>query len=308
MGQDVDGLKTVLFPAARGDLVAEHRFLAEIVHEGREHKLRIGGIPNRPTRKTPRNRNHVVLGIAAFRAQGMEFHHLAAVILVESVRDSRQGRRDDRIRHSIEVAAVRRERPYVNPSGSHGLPVVEIVEHGGMSRGGQQHILEVAKNVGADGIALVAPDQHMDQVIRLGDVLIQVHIEVVEPEIHQHFFQLPVGIQRAKNFGLFQILAHDLPGYLLEISLAAQFGKGGHNLHREQVGHRGALFRVKIREQRGELLLIAVPSNGHLVGTQKIFQARIAPPVFLLGFLLALLPCFLSFLLVLRCVLQHIWI
>ena len=41
MRQDVDHLKAILLAAARRDLVAEHGLLAEIVHEGREHELRI---------------------------------------------------------------------------------------------------------------------------------------------------------------------------------------------------------------------------------------------------------------------------
>ena len=42
MRQNVDHLEAVLLAAARGDFVAQHGLLAEIVHERREHEFRVG--------------------------------------------------------------------------------------------------------------------------------------------------------------------------------------------------------------------------------------------------------------------------
>ena len=64
------------------------------------------------------------------------------------------------------MPAVGRKRPDFERSGSHGFPVVEIVQHRRMPRGRQQQILEMAENVRADGVALIAPDQQVEQILR----------------------------------------------------------------------------------------------------------------------------------------------
>ena len=65
-----------------------------------------------------------------------------------------------------------------------------------MTRSGQQQILEFAQHVRPDGIAFIARQHGAYAVLALED------IEVVKPEIAQNLFQLPVGIERAVDFGL----------------------------------------------------------------------------------------------------------
>ena len=91
MRQDVDHLQPVLLAAARGNLVAQHDLLAGIVHEAGEHEfgLRVG-LPDGPAGEAARHRDHVLLGVAAVHAERVQFHHLAAVVLVEPVRLARQ--------------------------------------------------------------------------------------------------------------------------------------------------------------------------------------------------------------------------
>ena len=79
----------------------------------------------------------------------------------------------------------------------------------------------MSQHVRADRVALVTSNQQMDQVLYLRNVLGLIHIEVVEPEIHHYFFQLPVGIYRAENLASLRSLADDLPGRLPELSLPA---------------------------------------------------------------------------------------
>ena len=65
----------------------------------------------------------------------------------------------------------------------------------------------MSQNVRTDRVALIAGEQHA--VLRF----LLVHIEVVEPEVDQHFFQLPVGIDRPEDFAFLQIVAD----YLLRL-------------------------------------------------------------------------------------------
>src|SRR5215475_6674459 len=111
MCQDLDDLKPVLLTAARGDLVSENRFFAEIVHERCKHKLRLFGIGHRPSGETTRDGDHISLRVAAIYAKCVEFHDFATVVLVQAVGDSIQRPGKNGIRYAIEHAAARRKRP-----------------------------------------------------------------------------------------------------------------------------------------------------------------------------------------------------
>ena len=66
MRQNIDHLEAILLAASRGDLMAEHRLLAGIVHERGVDELGVLiGLPDGPTGETARDRDDILLGIAA---------------------------------------------------------------------------------------------------------------------------------------------------------------------------------------------------------------------------------------------------
>ena len=104
------------------------------------------------------------------------------------------------------------------------------------------------QNVRPDGVALVAPDQQVDQVQRLRDIFAYIDVEVVEPEIHQHLFELPVGINRTEDLGLFEILACHLARRAQALALAAQLPHLGEALSGEERGDHRPLRWIQIGE------------------------------------------------------------
>ncbi len=188
----------------------------------------------------------------------------------------------------FKTAAVRRERSNLERAGRNGFPVVEIVQHRRMPRRRQQQILEMTEHVRPDGVALIASDQHMLQILNLRKVkvLTLIHIEVVEPEIDQHFFQLPVGIQRAKNLGFLEILASDRTRRALPLSFAAKLGKRRQTLGRKRASYLCSPLRIQVGEQRRHLILISGPRDAHLIGIQKVLQLWVAEAIVLLELLL----------------------
>ena len=116
--EDIDRLKAILLAAARGDFVAEHGLLAEVVHERREHEFGIGRVANRPAGEAARHRDHVVLRIAALDAERVQLHHLAAVVFVEPVRLLPQRPGENRVRHSVDGPALGANGPTSNAPGA----------------------------------------------------------------------------------------------------------------------------------------------------------------------------------------------
>src|SRR6476620_3173250 len=97
VGKDVDHLKRVLLATTCRNSVSEHRLFLEVVHEWREHKLRILGISNGPAGEAARDGNHIILRIAAVDTERVQFHDLPAIIFVQTMRDSSQWSGQDRV-------------------------------------------------------------------------------------------------------------------------------------------------------------------------------------------------------------------
>ena len=232
-------MQAVLLLAARGNLVSQHDLLAAVVHERGEHEFRLGSRQlDGPPGEAARHRDHILLRVAPVDAQRMQLHQLAAVILVETVRLALP-----RPSESDSTRRLRRERSHLEEIGSHRLPVVQVVEHGRMPRRGQQQVLELTQHVGANGVALVTGQQRTILLLAF------VHIEVVEPEIREHFFQLPVGIDRADHLGLPQVAQDDLLRLTRHGRHAAQFGKSGQRILRKRGRHQLELLGVQGGEQ-----------------------------------------------------------
>ena len=88
------------------------------------------------------------------------------------------------------------------------MPVVEIEEHRRALRGGAEQVAELAEHVRPDRVALVLGEQEAVAA------LARVDVEVVEPEVGQHFLELPLAVDRAQHL-LLGSSTHHAVGALL---------------------------------------------------------------------------------------------
>ena len=186
--QDVDDLDAVLFTAAGGNRLAQDDLLLAIVH--RRIELKLGnpvGVVDRPAGERARDGDDVGLRVAAVDAERVQLHQLAAVVLVEP-RTPRVGRET-----SARDLLARRLR----------LPVVEVEQHRRVASRGQQQVAEPAEDVRTDRIALVAREQHAPLSLAVE------HVEVIQPEIDEHFLELAVRVERAIHPAVDQLLIHE---------------------------------------------------------------------------------------------------
>ncbi len=202
MRQDIDDLKAVVDAAAGGDGDAEDVLLALIVLAFVEDETAAAlGLRDGPAGEAARDFGDVLLGVAAIDAEGVEFHEFAAVVFVETLLLFLAGA-------EVRVGADR-------------LPVVEIEEHGGALRGGEQKVFEFAEDAGADDVALVGSD-HVSIL-----PFVDIDVEVVEPEICEDFLKLTVAVDGAEKFAFDKILTYDLNGAGEDLNLAAEVERGG---------------------------------------------------------------------------------
>src|SRR2546426_3055470 len=304
--QDVDNLKSILLAAPGGNFVSKDGLFAEVVHERREYKFRILGIGDRPSREASSDGDDVCLSVASIHSKRVEFHHFAAVIFIEAVRETVEWPRKDGIRLAVKNAAARRKWTDLKSFRRYRLPVVETVEHCRMACGGQQKILEMPEHVRADRIAFVASDQKMNEIRSELDVLVQIHVEVVVPEVDQDLFELPLGIDGAEKFGLLQIIAGNLTWSALELSCAPQFRKIREAFQRKERPHGHSLVWIEVREKRSELILVARSRRIDLILVQQVRQLRIPFAGFHLDLLLAHLLQFGGLVFELRRIGEHI--
>ena len=71
------------------------------------------------------------------------------------------------------------------------LPIVEIEEHCRMTSRRQQQIFEAPQHERPDRVALVAREEHPFRTFAVK------YVEVVQPEVDQHFFELTIRVNRA---------------------------------------------------------------------------------------------------------------
>ena len=120
---------------------------------------RFGAAFHRPAGQHLGEFGDVGLGIAGQRADGVEFQALARQVLVQAAMAARAG------------GAVRADRP----------GIVEIQQHRRVAHHRQQHVVEAAGDVRADGVLDESGDQRGDLAAAAGDG------EVVGPEPDQPF-------------------------------------------------------------------------------------------------------------------------
>ena len=148
----------------------------------------------------------------------MQLHQLAAVVLVEALRRILALWRlpDPR---GLDAASA--ERPAHDPRRDHlrvrpvrvrAHPVVEIEEHRGTLRVRVEQIAKLAEDVRADDVALVLREHEAR------GTLPRIHVEVVEPEIGEHFLELPLAVHGAEHLLLPQLDDHAVRLLLLALS------------------------------------------------------------------------------------------
>src|SRR5579872_5319089 len=147
--------------AAHEGTIAEN--LDAVVHAGTRAATTITTGPRQsPSGEDVRERDDVVLGISAVDAERMEFHQLARVVLVDALE---LALRTGRARRGI-------------------LPVIEIEQHRGMTRGGAEQIAKASHRMRPDRFLFERAGPDIAQTLAREDV------EVIEPERGQHFLQL----------------------------------------------------------------------------------------------------------------------
>src|SRR5215813_12801646 len=148
--------------------MAENDLFLSIVSSRIELKLGVlERIVNRPTRKSARYRNHILLGIASVHAQRVQFHQLARIVLIETGPPYP-------LRHDHVIARDLR------------LPVIEVIQHRGMTGRRQKHVFEMSEHVRTNSVALVAGQQDSIRSLSVE------YVKVIQPEVDEHFLQLPI--------------------------------------------------------------------------------------------------------------------
>src|SRR5690349_12317735 len=111
-----------------------------------------------------------------------------------------------------------------------------------MACGCEQQILEMPENVRTDRVSFVAGEEWT--ILRLA----LIYVEVVEPKIDEHLFELPVRIDCAIHFALAQIAQDHLIRLSRPLAFASQIRKGSQVLWRHGSSHLLPLLRVEIVE------------------------------------------------------------
>src|SRR5271167_3115722 len=195
------------------DLVPEHHFFARLMLTRPVNKTStLARLVDGPTGEDARHLGHILLGVATVDAEGVQLHQLTSVVLVESAATfllivlpvGLLLLRSWRARHGI-TAPKRTIHSRILPASGNparrvrvrtlALPVVKIEQHRRALCRRDQQVLEFAQHTRPDDITLVRSDQIMISALTDEDV------EVVEPEIGEHFFELTVAVNRAQQLG-----------------------------------------------------------------------------------------------------------
>ena len=164
--------------------MAKDQFFLPVVHRGIELKFRkLLRIVDCPAAESTGDRDDVLLRVASIDTQRMQFEQLAAVVLIQA-RPAHSRRKWNVVARNLR------------------LPIVEIEQHCGMPGCGKQHVLKVSKDIWTYGITLKTGEQHAIRPLPVE------HIEVIHPEVHQHFLELPIRIDRSIQLVLDQLRVH----------------------------------------------------------------------------------------------------
>ena len=323
-GQQVQHLLAFLL-AARLDGVPEHALGAGLVHALVELEVAAAlWLRDGPPGEALGHLDHVLLAVAAVHAQGVQFHQLAGVVLVQPAallplrlallpRLRCLGGRARRPRRALGIAEGPSQHAAVAAEaappagaiagevgvGAHAQPVVQVEEHGRALGGGFQQLAELAQGARADDVALVAGDQ---VAVR---ALVEEDVEVVEPEVGHHFFQLALAVDVAQQPRLHQLRGHHLlrrhqrqhrlallggevAHHLLPLLRVQRLGEGlpllrrhlPDLLHALLGGHGQQLLRLEVGVHAGFLLLVR---HGARAGLGALALAPLLPALLALA-------------------------
>jgi len=124
--------------------------------------------------------------------------------------------------------------------GAH--PVVQIEQHRGALRRRLEQIAELAEDVRTNRVALVLGEQES------GGPLARVDVEVVEPEIAEHFLELSLAVGRTQNLLLRELDDHHVGALLLRVRLLPRLCGSVAILH--------LLLPIAPRLEHGQLVLL----------------------------------------------------
>ena len=172
VAQDIENPEAVVHAAAGGNGHAQNVFLAlvmlALVELETSALLRLTDCPSG---EAAGYLSDILLGVAAIHAKGVKLHEFTAVVFVETLPAFLVG-------------------PGMN-FGSGRLPVIEIEQHRRALRCRDQEIFEFAEHMGANDVTLITGNHYAVRAF------VQIHVEVIEPKIGQHFLQLPVAVNGA---------------------------------------------------------------------------------------------------------------
>ncbi len=208
-GENVQRLAAFLL-SARFDAMPQHVLVSGFMHPFLESEAAaLFGLLQGPSGEDTGDLSNIFLGIAAVHTERVEFQQFAAIVLIQAAALAFG------LLHRGGTALPGRPAPVVivvalwDAVGeirirSYAQPVVEIEEHGRTLRCRHQQVLKLTHGVRTDHVALVAGEQ-----VAVGSFPNE-HIEVIEPEIGHHFFQLAVAVNGTQQFALHQFAGYDL--------------------------------------------------------------------------------------------------
>ncbi len=153
-------------------------------------------------------------------------------------------------------------------------PVVEIEEHRRALGRRAKQVAEAAPDMRPDRLALVIGDEARGAPLAGEDV------EVVEPEVDEHFLELPLAIDRARDLLRSQrldLLAAELPGAALRFHalLFRQVARGHAPEVVRAIGERHEPRReARVVDGRGVQLLIDPARKPHALDVLDLARAR----------------------------------
>ncbi len=181
--------------AVEGELMPQGDFLSGLVTARVKGVISaLVGPLNVPAGKDLRHLGDVALRVSAVDAEGVEFHQLARVVFIES----------HRTRFSGLAVHAHLGTPRGEGMRTDALGLVEIEEHGGALRGCDEKVFKFAHRMRTDDLVLV-----VRQIPGREFALAQIHVEVVQPEVGHHRFELALAVDVAQHARDEQFATHN---------------------------------------------------------------------------------------------------
>jgi len=163
VGEQLEQAHSLVHSMASGERHAQHHLLTVVV--GPVVELEVAALlrsPHAPAGENARDRDDVLLSVAAVYAEGVQLEQLTRVVLVDALRHALGGLPAQRVgahripprieqRRAAEHRARAEQRPGTQPHGlrrhrarGHALPVVQVKQHRGALGRRDQEVLELA--------------------------------------------------------------------------------------------------------------------------------------------------------------------